>query len=67
MGLLIAYLAQAHSVGLSHSVPPRRGGKTITMVWVPIHSSEETCVRVCAQGLKEVHLLPSEASLAEWE
>ena len=42
-------LAQAHSVGLSQSFPLKEGWQGQTMDWVPIHSTEETYVRVCAR------------------
>ena len=41
-------LAQAQSVSLSQSFLPKRGGQGQTMDWFPIHSTEETYVRVCA-------------------
>ena len=40
-------LAQAHSVGLSQSFPPKRGGKARPQTGFQFHSTEEICVRVC--------------------
>ena len=42
-------LAQGHSVGLSQSFPPKREWQGQITDWVPLHSTEETCVRFCAR------------------
>ena len=44
-------LAQANSVGLSKVFSSYEGWQGHTTDWVPIHSTEETCVRVCARDM----------------
>ena len=42
-------LAQAHSVGLSPSFPPKRGGKARPQTGFQFTVQKETCVRLCAR------------------